>query len=59
MGFLICLYLWLSLGIKAKIVGICWLTAGVLYGAYKTSWFRNPIQFSRIENDEEPSGNTL
>ena len=52
LGFTICLYLWLSLGIMAKIVGICWLSAGVLYGAYKTSWFRKPLQFARIENDE-------
>ncbi len=52
LGFIVCLYLWLSLGTKAKIVGICWLSAGLLYGAYKTSWFRKPLQFARIENDE-------
>jgi amino acid transporter len=52
LGFTICLYLWLSLGIMAKIVGICWLSAGVLYGAWKTSWFRKPLQFARIESDE-------
>ncbi len=52
LGFSICLYLWLSLGIKAKIVGMCWLSLGVLYGAYRTSWFRKPLQFARIENDE-------
>lgn len=53
LGFAICLYLWLSLGYKAKIAGMCWLTAGVLYGAYRTSWFRKPLQFARIENDED------
>jgi amino acid transporter len=53
LGFTICLYLWLSLGIKAKIVGLSWLTAGVLYGAYRTSWFRKPLQFFRIENTNE------
>ena len=52
LGFTICLYLWLSLGVMAKIVGIGWLSAGVLYGAWKTSWFRKPLQFARIENDE-------
>ncbi len=52
LGFLICLYLWLSLGAKAKIVGICWLSLGVLYGAYRTSWFRKPLQFAKIETDE-------
>jgi amino acid transporter len=54
LGFLICLYLWLSLGNKAKIVGICWLTAGVLYGAWRTSWYRKPIRFARIESDDNP-----
>lgn len=50
LGFAICLYLWISLGINAKIVGMCWITAGVLYGAYRTSWFRKPLQFVPIEN---------
>jgi putrescine importer len=53
LGFTICLYLWLSLGDKAKIAGMCWLTTGVLYGAYRTSWFRKPLQFVRIENNNE------
>ena len=52
LGFSICLYLWLSLGYKAKIVGLCWLSLGVLYGAYRTSWFRKPLQFAKIETDE-------
>jgi putrescine importer len=53
LGFTICLYLWFSLGYKAKIAGLCWLSAGVLYGAYRTSWFRKPLQFGRIETDDE------
>jgi amino acid transporter len=53
LGFIICFYLWMSLDWKAKIVGICWLSCGVLYGAYKTSWFRKPLQFARIESDDE------
>jgi amino acid transporter len=57
LGFTVCLYLWLSLGYKAKITGLCWLTAGVLYGAYRTSWFRKPLQFVRIENNDEPEAN--
>ena len=52
LGFVVCFYLWLSLGLAAKIVGICWLCAGVLYGAYKTSWFRKPLQFAKIESDD-------
>jgi amino acid transporter len=58
LGFIVCLYLWLSLGIKAKIVGLCWLSLGVLYGAWKTSWFRKPLQFATIENEEELTGHT-
>ena len=53
LGFFICLYLWISLGINAKIVGMSWLTAGVLYGAYRTSWFRKPLQFVPIENNND------
>jgi amino acid transporter len=53
LGFSICFYLWLSLGFSAKLAGLCWLSAGVLYGAYRTSWFRKPLQFARLDNDEE------
>ena len=53
LGFSICLYLFLSLGFKAKIAGLCWLTTGVLYGAYRTSWFRKPLLFYRSENNNE------
>lgn len=53
LGFSICLYLWFSLGIKAKLVGLSWLTIGVLYGAYRTSWYRKPMQFFKIENNSD------
>ncbi|HOW40375.1 MAG TPA: APC family permease [Bacteroidales bacterium] len=52
LGFSICLYLWISLGVPAKIVGIVWLSCGVLYGAYRTSWFRKPMQFAELNNNE-------
>lgn len=55
LGFSICLYLWFSLGIKAKIVGLSWLTLGVMYGAYKTSWFRKPLQFAPIDKNNHES----
>ncbi len=63
LGFVVCFYLWFSLGSKAKIAGLCWLAAGVLYGAWHTSFFTRPLPFARIENDEEqpqppPSANT-
>jgi amino acid transporter len=43
LGFVICLYLWLSLRIPAKIAGGLWLGAGVLYGALKTRGFRTSL----------------
>jgi putrescine importer len=51
LGFLVCLYLWFSLDIKAKIVGICWLSTGIMYGAWRTSWFRKPLTYANIESD--------
>ncbi|HKK43209.1 MAG TPA: APC family permease, partial [Bacteroidales bacterium] len=52
LGFSVCLYLFLSLGIKAKIAGISWLTVGVLYGAYRTNFFRKPLQFVKFDNND-------
>ncbi len=57
LGFSVCLYLWLSLGIKAKIVGISWLSLGLIYGAYRTNWFRNPLQFVRLESNDDADDN--
>jgi amino acid transporter len=34
LGFAMCFYLWISLGLKAKVWGFTWLAAGVLYGIY-------------------------
>ena len=52
LGFLICLYLWISLARITLIIGICWLIAGVLYGAWRTSFFTKPLQFAPIESDD-------
>ena len=54
LGFVVCFYLWFSLLPKAKIAGLCWLAAGVLYGAWRTSFFTKPLQFAKIENDDGP-----
>lgn len=40
LGFAVCLYLWTSLGPKAKMAGFAWLGAGVLYGAWRMRGFR-------------------
>jgi len=52
LGFSVCFYLWVSLGWKAKIAGLCWLAAGVLYGAWRTAFFTKPLQFAPIEQDD-------
>jgi amino acid transporter len=52
LGFLICLYLWQSLAWLTLIIGTCWLAVGVLYGAWRTSFFTKPLQFAPIEADE-------
>jgi amino acid transporter len=53
LGFTVCFYLWYSLSSNAKIVGLCWLTAGLLYGAWKTSLFRKPLQFASLGTEEK------
>jgi amino acid transporter len=55
LGFLICLYLWASLARNAMIIGVCWLTVGVLYGAWRTSFFTKPLEFAPIASDDEPA----
>jgi putrescine importer len=40
LGFVVCLYLWLSLSPLAKMAGGAWLAIGVAYGAWQTRGFR-------------------
>ena len=51
-GFAVCAYLWGNLGKWAIIVGFCWLATGIIYGAWRTSFFRKPIQFAGAGGDE-------
>jgi len=55
LGFVVCLYLWASLAWITLTIGACWLALGVLYGAWRTSGFRKPIEFARIESDGDPA----
>ncbi|HZT33491.1 MAG TPA: APC family permease [Bryobacteraceae bacterium] len=48
LGFLICLYIWLSLRTPAKIAGGIWLGVGIAYAAWKTGGFRRQIVFSEV-----------
>jgi amino acid transporter len=43
LGFLICLYLWVSLRWPAKVAGGIWLALGVAYGAWRTGGFRRDL----------------
>jgi amino acid transporter len=44
LGFLICLYLWASLAAVALLIGAAWLSLGVLYGAWRTDFYRRPLR---------------
>ena len=54
LGFVICLYIWLSLRTPAKVVGFIWLATGLAYGAWKTGGFKRTLAFAAPE-EEEPS----
>jgi putrescine importer len=53
LGFVICLYIWLSLRTPAKLAGLAWLMTGLAYGAWKTKWFTQHIEFAAP--DETPA----
>jgi putrescine importer len=55
-GFLVCLYLWLSLRWPARVAGTLWLAAGVIYGAIKTRGFRRQMVSFEIPSDEPEEG---
>jgi len=52
LGFGVCLFLWVNLGPKARIAGLAWLAVGVLYGAWRTNWFRKPLEFVRLDGED-------
>jgi amino acid transporter len=52
LGFLVCLVLWLSLSVPAKIAGVIWMSAGIGYGAYRTRGFRSELVNFDIPEEE-------
>ena len=52
LGFLICAYLWWSLGRTAHVAGTIWLATGILYGAWRTGGFRRRMEFVKLEGEE-------
>ena len=53
LGFVICLILWLNLSNNAKLVGFCWLGAGLVYIAIWSKGFKRPIEGFTSETAEE------
>jgi putrescine importer len=45
LGFFICLALWWSLTVPAKILGSIWMALGIAFGAWKTRGFREQLSF--------------
>ena len=45
LGFFICLGLWWSLSMPAKLLGSVWMILGIAFGIWKTRWFREPLSF--------------
>jgi amino acid transporter len=45
LGFFICLALWWSLTVPAKILGTIWMALGIAFGAWKTRGFREQLSF--------------
>ncbi len=43
LGFVICLFLWLSLSTMALIFGAIWMAVGIAFGAWKTQGFRGNL----------------
>ena len=51
-GFLICFVIWLNLTWVAKTAGAIWVALGLVYGAWKTRGFRDPIRFEVPAGEE-------
>jgi len=52
LGFLICLFIWRSLGRWAILLGTIWMVVGVIYGAAKTKGFKTDLVCFDIPADE-------
>ncbi len=50
-GMIICFLLWLNLSLPAKIVGIFWLCAGIMFGAWRTRGFRGELISFEVPTD--------
>jgi putrescine importer len=58
-GFLICLYILLSLGATAKLAGLFCLLTGFTYGAWRTDWFRRTIAFTALDDGTDAESSKM
>jgi hypothetical protein len=52
LGFFICAFIWWNLSAPAKIAGAFWLGVGIVYGAWRTRFFRNNVMQFEIPSEE-------
>jgi putrescine importer len=43
LGFVICFYIWRNLDSHAKLLGVVWMTVGIIYGVIKTRGFQSDL----------------
>ncbi len=53
LGFIICLFIWISLSKLAIIVGSIWMVTGVAYGAWRTRGFQSDLVNFDVPPEEE------
>jgi putrescine importer len=50
-GFVVCLYLWLSLSVPAKVIGATWMALGLGFGWWKTGGFKKDLLTFEVVDD--------
>jgi amino acid transporter len=52
LGFVVCLYIWLSLPVGAKVAGAAWMGAGLVYCGWRTGLFARKLELAGEEATE-------
>jgi putrescine importer len=52
LGFVICFYIWRNLDSHAKLLGVVWMTVGIIYGVIKTRGFQSDLVRFDIPEDD-------
>jgi putrescine importer len=53
LGFVICFYIWRNLDSHAKLLGVVWMTVGIIYGVIKTRGFQSDLVRFDIPAEDE------